>query len=624
MADNPQQQADLAALELLIQRKATELTATIEARKERGFSIAARLVLTDEGKRVMDQIRATVATMDAAERGLLTERIRREERAGRTAAFTTIGGLGLAIMLVIAATVLLNQANRERASAEARRAAAEGSAGAIAAAEERLRVTLASIGDAVIATDIEGRVTLINDVAVGLTGWSANDAFGKPLTDVFVIRNELTNRIAENPVAKTLREGAVVGLANHTVLIAKDGRRVPIGDSAAPIQTAQGHLVGVVLVFRDITSQRDYERTLLRLAAIVESSDDAIVTKTFDGVITSWNPGAERMFGYSAKEAVGQPITMLFPPDGVDEEAEFLRRLGAGRRVEHYETARIRKDGERIQVSVSLSPLKDEAGSIVGVSKIVRDITELKRRELMLHAARAAAEAADHAKDEFLAVLSHELRTPLTTMVGWVKMLQDPRLNDAQRAQAIETIDRSTHALARMIDDLLDISRIVAGRMRLQSAPINLTPVIAETIESLQPEAKAKGVALRLHVEPMVSIVLADRDQIRQVMSNLLANSLRHTPAAGRVDVSVRPGDKTIQIQVQDSGGGIQPELLPHVFDRFRQADSQTPGVRGGLGLGLAIVKRIVELHGGTVEAASEGPGRGAIFIVALPLMQRV
>jgi PAS domain S-box-containing protein len=620
-ADNPQQQADLAALDLLIQRKAAELTATIEARKQRGFSVAARLVLTDEGKRVMDQIRAIVAAMDAEERRLLTERVQREERAGRTAVVTTIGGLTLALVLALTATVLLNRAIGERASTEARRDAAESAAHAIAAAEGRLRVTLASIGDAVIATDIEGRVTLINEVAIRLTGWSADEALGQPLTDVFVIRNELTNRIAENPVAKVLREGAVIGLANHTVLIAKDGRRVPIGDSAAPIQTADGALIGVVLVFRDITSQREHEQTLFRLAAIVESSEDAIVTKTFGGTITSWNPGAERMFGYSAAEAVGRPITMLFPPDRMAEEAELLRRLSVGGRVEHYETERVRKDGQRIDVSVSLSPLKDETGSIVGVSKIVRDITELKRRETLLRGARAAAEAADHAKDEFLAVLSHELRTPLTTMVGWIKMLQDPRLDRSQRARALATIERSTSALSRMIDDLLDLSRIVAGRMLLERAPINLMPVIAETVESFQPEAKAKGIALHTHADPIVGIVLADRDRIRQILSNLLANALRHTPTGGRVDVDLSSDETLIRIRIRDTGSGIEGDVLPHIFERFRQAHASQAGVRGGLGLGLAIVKNIVELHGGTVEAYSEGPGHGATFTVTLPLI---
>jgi len=454
---------------------------------------------------------------------------------------------------------------RELASAEAGRAAAEAAARVAPLAEQRLRVTLASIGDAVIATDVDGRVTLINRVAAELTGWSSADAVGKQLEDVFVIRNELTNQLVENPVAKVLRQGAVVGLANHTVLIAKDGRRIPIGDSAAPIQTADGQLLGVVLVFRDMTAQRDHERTLFRLAAIAESSEDAILTKTFDGLITSWNPGAELMFGYSTNEAVGQPITMLFPPDRIAEEAEFLRRLGAGERVKHYETERVRKDGQRIQVSVSLSPLYDEAGAIAGVSKIVRDITEQKRREAMLRIARTAAESADQAKDDFLAVLSHDLRTPLTTMAGWIKMLQGPRLDPEQRMRAIETIDRSTQALAHMIDDLLDISRIAAGRMALELAPINLVPVIAETVDSFQPEAAAKGIALRTNL----GVVRADEHRMRQSLSNLLVNALRHTPGGGRIDVDLVSDNGAVRIRIQDTGCGIPPDLLPHVFGGF-------------------------------------------------------
>ena len=255
-ADNPRQQTDLAALELLIQRKATELGATIAARETRGFDVAARIVLNDEGKRVMDQIRTAIAAMGAEEQRLLTERTQREERAGQMAVFTTVGGLALALLLGIAATVLLNQAIRQRARAEAARAEAEAVARATAASEEQLRVTLASIGDAVIATDAEGRVTLMNAVAQGLTGWSADDAVRRPLEDVFVILNEVTRRPVENPVDKVLREGNVAGLANHTVVVAKDGREIPIGDSAAPIRTAEGQLLGVVLVFRDVTESR--------------------------------------------------------------------------------------------------------------------------------------------------------------------------------------------------------------------------------------------------------------------------------------------------------------------------------------------------------------------------------
>jgi PAS domain S-box-containing protein len=618
-ADNLRQQTDLGALEVLIRRKASELNATITARETGGFDVAARIVLTDEGKRVMDQIRTAIAAMGAEEQRLLTERTQREERAGRTAVFTTVGGLALALLLGIAATVLLNQAMRDRVRAEAARVAAGAVARAIAASEERLRVTLASIGDAVIATDAEGRVTLMNPVAQALTGWSAADAAGRPLEDSFVILNEVTRRPVENPVHKVLREGTVVGLANHTVLIAKDGREVPIGDSAAPIRTAEGQLVGVVLVFRDITESRQHEQALFRLAAIVESSDDAILTKTFDGIITSWNPGAQRMFGYSAAEAVGQPITMLFPHERVPEEAEFLQRLNAGERLQHYETERVRKDGQRLQVSVSLSPLVDEAGSIAGVSKIVRDITELKRREMLLRTAHAEAEAADRAKDEFLAVLSHELRTPLTTIIGWVPMLRHAQLDAAQRERALEAVDRNARGLARMIDDLLDISRIVADKMTLERRPISLVSVIAETVESFQPQGKAKGVAIVTHVEPGAGVVSADPQRMQQVLMNLLANALRYTPAGGRVEVHLTMHDDHADIRVQDTGIGIERELLPHVFERFRQGDTRSAGTKGGLGLGLAIVRKIVELHDGTVRAESAGPGQGASFIITLP-----
>jgi len=621
-AEDSRQEADFVSLEALIERKRGELAETIAARSTRGFDVAARIVLTDEGKRLMDQIRSLMTAMSVEEQRRLTERALREERAGRMANVTIVGGLVLAVLFGVAGTFLLNQAVRDRARAEAARIATDAVARTTAASEERLRVTLASIGDAVIATDAQGRVTLMNRVAEALTGWSAVEATGRPLDDVFVIHNEITRRPAAHPVQRVLREGTIVGLANHTVLVGRDGREFPIGDSAAPIRPAEGPLQGVVLVFRDITEQREHEHTLFRLAAIVESSEDAIVTKTFDGVITSWNPGAERMFGYLASEAVGRPITVLFPPDRLAEEAEFLRRLRAGEHIQHYETERIRKDGERIYVSVSLSPLKDEVGSLVGVSKIVRDMTELKRRETLLNTARAEAEAADHAKDQFLAVLSHELRTPLTSIVGWVRMLRVSTLDSTQGERALQTVERNAHSLSRMIDDLLDISRIIAGKMTIDRRPLNLVPLIAETVESFQQQAKTKGVALEPHVASSVCVVSADPHRIQQVLTNLLANAFRYTPAGGRVEVHLTTEEDRARIQVKDTGIGIEPDLLPHVFERFRQGEARAGAAKGGLGLGLALVREIVELHGGTVAVESAGSGQGATFNITLPVIR--
>ena len=251
----------------------------------------------------------------------------------------------------------------------------------LAAERERLRITLASIGDAVISTDAEGRVTFLNGVAEELTGWTHAEAAGQPLASVFTIVNEHSRKPVENPALRALTDGVTVGLANHTVLIAKDGTERPIDDSAAPIQDAAGAVVGAVLVFRDVTERKRAEVAMARLAAIVHSSDDAIVSKTLDGVITSWNRGAERIFGYTADEAVGQPITLIISPDRLDEEREILSRLRRGERIDHFETVRVAKDGRRLDISLTVSPIRDSEGNVVGASKVARDVTDRKRAE---------------------------------------------------------------------------------------------------------------------------------------------------------------------------------------------------------------------------------------------------
>jgi PAS domain S-box-containing protein len=241
-------------------------------------------------------------------------------------------------------------------------------------AEERFRVTLSSIGDAVVATDLHSRVTFINPVAAELTGWPEAEAIGKPLTVVFHIINEMSRRPADNPVAKVLRHGKIVGLANHTALIARDGVEYSIADSAAPIRDSAGQTSGVVLVFRDVGESRRTEIALARLAAIVENSDDAIISKDLHGIITSWNKAAERIFGYTAQEAVGKLVTILMPPDRQDEEQDILGRIHRGDVVDHFETVRITKNGRLLNVSVTISPIRDSSGEIIGASKIARPI----------------------------------------------------------------------------------------------------------------------------------------------------------------------------------------------------------------------------------------------------------
>ena len=253
---------------------------------------------------------------------------------------------------------------------------------------EVFRVTLRSIGDAVMTTDTEGRVTYINEVAESLTGWSHQDALSQPLERVFQIVNEVTRKPVESPATRALREGVVVGLANHTVLINKDGEECPIDDSAAPIRDEHGHVSGCVLIFRDVTAQRLIERdkanqllTARLLASIVESSNDAIIGKSLDGIIQSWNAAAERLFGYTAEQVIGRHISLVIPPDRMAEEDEIIAKLRAGHRIEHFETERVRSDGKGITVSLTISPIKDNAGKVIGASKIARDVTDRRRAE---------------------------------------------------------------------------------------------------------------------------------------------------------------------------------------------------------------------------------------------------
>ncbi|HEY2154697.1 MAG TPA: PAS domain S-box protein [Isosphaeraceae bacterium] len=265
---------------------------------------------------------------------------------------------------------------------------------------EWLRVTLASIGDAVISTDAEGRVMFMNAVAETQTGWPEAEALGRPLPDVFPIVNERTRQPVENPAFLALREGIVVGLANHTVLIAQDGSERPIDASAAPMRDEGGTPVGAALIFRDATERKRAEEAQARLAAIVESSEDAIISKTLDGIVRSWNSAAERIFGYTADEAVGRPITLIIPPERMDEEVAILDRLRSGERVEHFETIRLTKDGRRIAISLTVSPIRDDAGHVTGASKIARDITQRKRAEDALRQSEARYRAIVEATPE--------------------------------------------------------------------------------------------------------------------------------------------------------------------------------------------------------------------------------
>jgi PAS domain S-box-containing protein len=364
-----------------------------------------------------------------------------------------------------------------------------------------------------------------------------------------------------------------------------------------------------------------------RLAAIVRSSDDAIVSKTLDGVITSWNPAAERMFGWTAAEAVGRHITLIVPEERRPEENEVLARIVRGDIVDHFETVRVTRTGRRLDISLTVSPIKDSLGRIVGASKIARDITERKRveaeRTALLaseRAARAEAEAASRSKDEFLAVLSHELRTPLNAIFGWARMLTDSPLDPAMTSRAVQAIRRNAEAQVKLVEDLLDVSRIITGNLRLDIRPVGLRAVIEAALDTVRPAAAAKGVRLETALDEGAGPIMGSPERLQQIVWNLLINAVKFTPGGGHVQVHLQRVDSHVKIVVSDTGQGIAPGVLPFVFERFRQGDSSSTRAHGGLGIGLALARHLVELHGGSVSAESPGVGLGATFTVSLPV----
>ena len=615
---------------------------------------------------------------------------------------------------------------------------------------EALRVTLRSIGDAVIATDVAGNVTYLNAIAEGLTGWSERDAIGQPLATVFSIVNEVTRERVPNPAERALREGVVVGLANHTVLIRRDGTECPIDDSAAPIRDERGLVSGCVLIFRDVTAQRQLERekhsqllTARRLASIVESSEVAIVGKRLDGIIDSWNVAAERLFGYAAAEAMGRHISLVIPPERLAEEDDIIATLKEGRRIEHFETERVRSDGRRITVSLTVSPIKDANGDVIGASKMVRDVTrerqaEAERNRLIaliesstdfigicdldgvpifinraglelvgldnLDAARrvtvwdfffpedqerirdelfpavlqrghaaievrfrhfktrkarwmaykvltltdeagkplavgsvsqdithrkelendlrtlaAQLSATDKRKDEFLATLAHELRGPLAPLSNVLELWK--RTGDRNQLQlARQTMERQLGQLVRLVDDLLDLSRITHDRLELRKSRVELATVIEHAIEACRPiiDKREQRLAVALPKQPCA--VWADPARLAQVFANLLNNSSKYTDTGGRISVSAQQEENTIVVRVRDTGIGIPADKLDSVFDMFSQVGSALDRAQGGLGIGLTLVKQLVAMHGGSVEARSDGLGKGSEFVVRLPL----
>jgi len=472
-------------------------------------------------------------------------------------------------------------------------------------AAARLSAIIASSDDAIVSKDLTGRITSWNAAAERMFGWTADEVVGQSIN--IIVPPDRQDE-ARN-VLRRISQGLSV---DHfeTVRRRKDGSFIEISLSVSPIHAPDGTVVGASKIARDISDRRRMELEALRLAAIVEWSEDAIVSKSLDGIIRTWNKAAERMFGYSADEAVGRHITFIIPEDRLHEETEVVRRVRAGESLEHFETVRRRKDGSFVDISLTVSPIR-RGGEIIGASKIARDITEQRRL-------RKEAEEANRMKDEFLATLSHELRTPLNTVVGYAAMLQKGTMEEPKQSKAVDVIHRNAQTLTRLVGELLDTSRIVTGQIRLDVRECNLSTLAREAVENMRPSADAKNVVLEASIEPGVEI-RGDRDRLRQVMWNLLTNAVKFTPSDGRIDVRLSAEPGVARFVVRDTGIGMTADALPHIFQRFWQAESGRSREHGGLGLGLALSRHFVELHGGRIGASSAGPGTGTELWVELP-----
>ncbi|HEY8292447.1 MAG TPA: PAS domain S-box protein, partial [Thermomicrobiales bacterium] len=404
-------------------------------------------------------------------------------------------------------------------------------------------------------------------------------------------------------MAIALKEGRIITDA-EAIAERPDGTRIWFTPYPTPLRDTEGQIVGGINMLIDITERKRAEEMRARLAAIVESSDDAIVSKDLNGVIASWNAGAERLFGYTAQEAIGKSVTMLIPPERHDEEPEILRRIRRGERVDHYETVRRRKDGTLLDISLLISPIMDSRGMIVGASKIARDIT----------AQRALARQ----RDVFIGIASHELKTPVTSIKGYAQLLAR-RLRstgDPLVTTMLGKLDAQIDRLTGLIGDLLDVTRIESGNLPFRPAPFELNALITEMIDEVQRTAGRHTIVADL-AAPVT--LVADRDRIGQVLTNLLTNAIKYSPQSDRVVVRTAHAGTDIAVAVQDFGVGIPKKDQPHIFERFYRVDADNRAGYSGLGLGLYIAAEFVARHGGAIRVESK-EGEGTTVRFSLPL----
>jgi PAS domain S-box-containing protein len=517
--------------------------------------------------------------------------------------------------------------------------------------EDRFRLLVDSVIDyGIVMLDLEGHVTAWSAGARRMNGYEAEEIIGQHFS-VFYPSQDVAAGKCELELETARREGR---FEEEGWRIRKDGSRFWANAVITTVRSASGELLGYGKITRDLTERRraesDLRRSEERLRLLIESVRDyAIFVLDPTGHVATWNPGAQRLKGYRADEIIGQHFSRFYPEEDIrsgkcEWELEEATRIGSF----EDEGWRLRKDGSRFWANVVITPIREVDGTLVGFAKVTRDLSERKRHEEErislaraeeakqvaeanqerarvladdLRSARDRAEEATRVKDEFLATVSHELRTPLNAILGWARLLETGSLPPEKTTRAVETIVRNAIAQNQIIDDLLDVSRIITGQLRLDVDYVDVNQIVSAALDVVRPAAEAKGLTVQWMLNPDAGVIKGDAGRLQQVLWNLLTNAVKFTPRGGRVHVMLHRAESYVTVEVADTGKGIAPEFIHRVFDRFTQHESSNSRRTGGLGLGLAIVKHLTELHGGTVTVHSDGENTGSTFVVKLPVV---
>lgn len=462
--------------------------------------------------------------------------------------------------------------------------------------------------DAIISKTMQGVITSWNPAAEVLFGYPKDEVIGKHIS--LIIPAE---RMAEeNMIMDIISRGEKI---QHfeTIRIAKDGSEKSLSITISPIKNHEDKIIGASNVSRDISAQKATEKNLATLAAIVDSSDDAIISKTLEGIITSWNSAAGEMFDYTEEEVIGRHISLIIPPDRIEEESMIIENIREGRKIDHFETVRMSKSGKRKNISLTVSPIKNAEGKIIGASKIARDVDfKVFAEQQREHFIKRLQELNEY-KDEFMVMASHELKTPLTVILANLQILQE-LIKDDQNIILVKKIIDKVFQMSTLITNLLDVSKIQAGRLELEKSSFNIQNQIREIVSNLQ--ATTQKHVITLSTSHPNTIIFADRERLQHVLVNLLGNAIKYSPKGGKINVNFSEAEDTVEVSVSDEGVGIHHSDLENIFQRFYRG--RIASSFSGSGVGLYISAQIIKEHDGEIRAESK-EGKGSTFYYKIP-----